>query len=131
MEIVLNKCEQIHLQIKHTYQQLYEALDKDPTIEIGKVKYIDFSKRFSSVNGSFWYKRKAFEHEREVRAITTSNKKHVSGIEKAVDLDKLISAVYISPYAPKWFEDALRDVMQKYKLNEPIYFSEMLKTPFY
>ena len=94
---------------------MYEALDKDPTIEIGKVKYIDFSKRFSSINGSFWYKRKAFEHEREVRAITTSHQAH-SGIEKAVDLDKLISAVYISPYAPKWFEDVVRDVMQKYEL---------------
>ena len=53
------------LAIQTTYQQLYEALDKDPAIEIGKVKYIDFSKRFSSVNGSFWYKRKSFEHERE------------------------------------------------------------------
>ena len=109
---------------------MYEALDKDPAIEIGKVKYIDFSKRFSSVNGSFWYKRKAFEHEREVRAIITSHQAH-SGIEKAVDLEKLISAVYISPYAPKWFEDVVRDVMQKYELNKPLYYSEMLKTPFY
>lgn len=118
------------LAIQTTYQQLYEALDKDPAIEIGKVKYIDFSKRFSSANGSFWYKRKAFEHEREVRAIITSHQAH-SGIEKAVDLEKLISAVCISPYAPKWFEDVVRNVMQKYELNKPLYYSEMLNTPFY
>ena len=116
--------------IQTTYQQLYEALDKDPQIEIGKVKYIDFSKSFSSINGAFWYKRKSFEHEREVRAIVKSQQAH-SGIEKAVDLEKLISAVYISPYAPKWFEDVVRDVMEKYKLNKPLYYSEMLKTPFY
>lgn len=118
------------LAIQTTYQQLYEALGKDPAIKIGKVKYIDFSKSFSSLNGSFWYKRKAFEHEREVRAIITSHQAY-SGIEKAVDLEKLISAVYISPYAPKWFEDVVRDVMQKYELNKPLYYSEMLKTPFY
>ena len=40
------------LAIQTTYQQLYEALDKDPAIEIGKVKYIDFSKRFSSANAA-------------------------------------------------------------------------------
>lgn len=119
------------LAIQTTYQQLYEALDKDPSIEIGKVKYIDFSKRFSSVNGSFWYKRKSFEHEREVRAIITSYQSHSGGIEKAVNLEKLISAVYVSPYAPKWFEDVVRDVMQKYGLNKPLYCSEMLKAPFY
>ena len=28
------------LAIQTTYQQLYEALDKDPAIEIGKVKYV-------------------------------------------------------------------------------------------
>lgn len=119
------------LAIQTTYQQLYEALDKDPSIKIGKVKYIDFSKRFSSVNGSFWYKRKSFEHEREVRAIITSYQAHSGGIEKAVNLEKLISAVYVSPYAPKWFEDVVRDVMQKYGLNKPLYCSEMLKAPFY
>ena len=118
------------LAIQTTCQQLYEALDKDPAIEIGKVKYIDFSKRFYSANGSFWYKRKAFENESEVSAIIKSHQAH-SGIEKAVDLEKLISAVYISPYAPKWFEDVVRDVMQKYELNKPLYYSEMLKTPFY
>ena len=120
----------MHLRFKLHTNSCTRLLTKTPTIEIGKVKYIDFSKRFSSANGSFWYKRKAFEHEREVRAIITSHQAH-SGIEKAVDLEKLISAVYISPYAPKWFEDVVRDVMQKYELNKPLYYSEMLKTPFY
>lgn len=118
------------LAIQTTYQQLYEALDKDPSIEIGKVKYIDFSKSFASINGPYWYKRKSFEYEREVRAIIRNHHAH-DGIEKEVNLEKLISAVYISPYAPKWFKDVVYDVMQKYELNKPLYHSEMLKTPFY
>ena len=36
------------LAIQTTCQQLYEALGKDPSIQIGKVQYIDFTKRFYS-----------------------------------------------------------------------------------
>lgn len=69
----------------------------------------------------------------QVNIITGRSKsgKSVVGDIKAVDLEKLISAVYISPYAPKWFEDVVRNVMQKYELNKPLYYSEMLNTPFY
>ena len=82
-------------------------------------------------NGKIFYTSiTSLSHISKVRAIITSHQAH-SGIEKAVDLEKLISAVYISPYAPKWFEDVVRDVMQKYELNKPLYYSEMLKTPFY
>lgn len=119
------------LAIQTTYQQLYEALGKDPSIQIGKVKYIDYFKRFSSINGAYWYKRKSFEYEKEVRAIIKSGKTTDRGIEKVIDLEKLISAIYISPYAPKWFEDVVIDVMKKYEIHKPVYYSEMSNHPFY
>lgn len=117
--------------IQTTYQQLYEALDRDPEITIGKVKYIDYSTRFSSVNGAYWYKRKSFEHEHEVRAIIHSVDVYDGGIERNVDLNKLISAIYISPYAPRWFEDVVVDIVDKYELHKPVYHSGMTKRPFY
>ena len=117
--------------IQTTYQQLYEALDRSPKITIGKVKYIDYSTQFSPINGAYWYKRKSFEYEQEVRAIIQSENIHDRGIEKKVDLEKLISAIYISPYAPQWFEDVVVDIVDKYELRKPVYHSDMKKQPFY
>ena len=99
--------------------------------QIGKVQYIDFTKRFSAVNGAYWYKRKSFEYEQEVRAVVKVQKANSSGIEKDIDIEKLIVAIYISSYAPKWFEDVVYDVVKKYGLNKPIFHSEMAVTPFY
>lgn len=119
------------LAIQTTCQQLYEALGKDPYVQIGKVQYIDFAKCFSSVNGSYWYKRKSFEYEQEVRAVVKAQKANGNGIEKEIDIEKLITAIYISPYAPKWFENVVGDVAKRYGLNKPIIHSEMAAIPFY
>lgn len=117
--------------IQTTGRQLYEALGKDPSVEIGKVHYIDFTKQFAPINGSYWYKRKSFEYEQEVRAVTHVRKAACCGVEKEVDVEKLIEGIYISPYAPKWFEDVVRDITEKYELNKPIFYSEMKAKPFY
>lgn len=117
--------------IQTTSQQLYEALGKDPSVEIGKVRYIDYTKQFAPINGAYWYKRKSFEYEQEVRAVTHVRKAACCGVEKEVDVEKLIEGIYISPYAPKWFEDVVRDITEKYELNKPIFYSEMKAKPFY
>lgn len=119
------------LAIQTTGQQLYESLAKDPSIQIGKVQYIDFSKRFSSLSGAYWYKRKSFEYEHEVRAVIKTLGIDSSGLEIDIDIEKLITAIYISPYAPKWFEEVVHDVTEKYSLNKPILHSEMMERPFY
>ncbi len=116
--------------IQTTAAHLYEALDRNPYISIGKVQYIDYNHRFSSVNGACWFKRKSFEHEREVRAIAFDNKS-TTGIQVPIDIGALIDSVYISPYAPKWFEEVVRSVADKYEVAAPIVFSEMAKRPFY
>jgi len=117
--------------IQTTANNLYLSLDREPTIDIGKVKYIDFEKRFSSVNGAFWYKRKSFEHEHEVRAILQSYEAPCAGHAIPVDINVLINGVYISPYAPKWFADVVQSVVDKYEVRKPVYQSRMLLTPFF
>ena len=119
------------LAIQTTGQQLYEALGKDPSVEIGKVRYIDFTRQFAPINGSYWCKRKSFEYEQEVRAVTYVRKAACCGIEKDVDIEKLITGIYISPYAPKWFGEVVHDIVEKYGLNKPIFCSEMAAKPFY
>lgn len=77
--------------IQTTCQRLYKALGEDPYIDIGKVKYIDYRKQFSNVGmGAFWYKRKSFEHEREMRVIIRNYENTGKGISRSIDLDTLI-----------------------------------------
>ena len=72
--------------IQTTSYHLYEALYKDPYISIGKVKYVDLNKRFTSINGAFWYKRKSFEHEKEVRAIIKKHNEEKNGISVPINM---------------------------------------------
>lgn len=117
--------------IQTTTRRLYEALDRNPYIDIGKIKYIDYRNTFAPVNGSYWYKRKAFEHEREVRAILRDHRHTGLGVAVPVDTEKLIERIYISPYAPKWFEEVVYSVMEKYSIDKPVVRSDMMDKPFY
>jgi len=118
--------------IQTTYQRLYEALGRSPYIAIGKVKYIDFSKKFASVNDAFWYKQESFDYEKEVRAIVQDYEKAgASGISVPVDVDLLIENLYVSPYASTWFYDVVQSVLEKYSLEKSILRSQMRAIPFY
>ncbi len=117
--------------IQTTAQKVYEALDRNPYVSIGKVKYIDYDKRFSSINGSFWFKRKSFEYENEVRLIVTKNKSKDKGIYIPVNIDKLIERIYVSPYASEWFFDVVRSVVNEYGVHADVTYSTMKATPFY
>lgn len=117
--------------IQTTAKHLYEALDRDPYIDIGKIRYIDYRKQFAPVNGAYWYKRKAFEHEREVRAVFTRYENNGKGVSVPVNIETLIDYIYISPYAPKWFEDVVHSVADKYDIKKPIKYSEINDKPFF
>lgn len=117
--------------IQTTAMRLYVSVGRDPRIDIGKVSYIDFTKRFSSVNGSFWYKRKAFEHEREVRAIICDHQQKSNGIYIPCDVNELIEKIYVSPYAHEWFFDLVVEILKKYRLNKKVLQSELIQVPFY
>ena len=116
--------------IQTTTRRLYVSIGKDPRIDIGKVSYIDFTKRFSSINGSFWYKRKAFEHEREVRAIIYDPQQKSSGIYIPCNINELIEKIYISPYAHKWFFDLVIEILKKYRIKKTVLQSELIQIPF-
>ena len=99
--------------------------------KINKVMYIDYSKRFVGPNELFWYKRKSFEYEREVRALLHSFGNNDSlGIAMKVDLESLIKGVYISPYAPAWFYSCVVDLIDKYGYKFEVNYSSMTALPF-
>ena len=118
--------------IKTTYKKLYLSLNRSPDISIGKINYIDYSKNFAGINDSFWYKRKSFEHEREVRAVIKDfGATEEFGKVIPVKLEILIDRVYLSPTSQSWFRELVEDVMIKYKLNKKIFVSDMNALPFH
>jgi len=118
--------------IRTTYDRLYNAIGKNPLIDIGRVNYIDYSETFVEIRAPFWYKRKSFQHENEVRAIITDyDKKDVKGLYVEVDLEILLQAVYISPSSPDWISDLVADVCRKYIVSPYINKSELTTQPFY
>ena len=118
--------------IKTTSKRLYKSLYRNPNIKIGKINYLDYSSNFADINGSFWYKRKSFEHEKEVRAILREFKATEElGKQVPVNLDILIEKVYLSPTSKSWFKDLVQDVMLKYQVKKKIFISDMTATPFH
>lgn len=116
--------------IQTTYESLYFALGRNPAISIGRVNYINFSNHYAPINDSYWYKRKAFEHEKEVRAIINSREKSC-GLIVPIDIDLLLNNIYISPSAPEWFVDVVKEINEKYKVMAPVLQSTLNEKPFY
>jgi len=110
------------------------------------VRYLDYNKDWipeNNILAPFLYKRKSFEHERELRAIyNLSNIKDFKELEIKnrfivdgrwidVDLDKFIEKIFISPNSPNWFLEIVKSIVQLYKLNLPVLRSSLEEEPFY
>jgi hypothetical protein len=117
--------------IRTTFKSLYESLGKNTSIAIGRVKYIDFNKSFAGANESFWRKRKSFEHEKEVRAVTHDLECKEVGKMINCNLNILLEDVIVSPNAPKWFIDLVKDINIKYGYTVNVSQSSLNDEPFY
>lgn len=117
--------------IRTTFSSLYDALGRNPSISIGRVKYIDYSKSYAGPNDSFWRKRKSFEHEREVRAIVHDIESEALGKAMECDLTILIENIVVSPTAPEWFVDVLSKVNEKFGIDITINKSYLNEVPFF
>jgi len=129
--------------IQTTLQNLVESLD-DERIFLSEVKYINFNDEMLKpsdcvVNGhiSPLLKRKSFEHENEVRlffqpdrdlAILSADEYHYPYELIDVDLSKLISKIYISPYAKEPYISSVIEMVKIFGINESkVVYSNLLK----
>lgn len=117
--------------VRTSYQSLYLSLDRDPSIAIGRIKYIDLKNSYAGVNDAFWRKRKSFEHEREVRALLSDYGTQDLGKIVRCNLEVLIEEVLVSPKAPGWFVHLVNDVNEKFGLNVKVSPSELNEIPFF
>ena len=126
--------------IESTYKQL-KAINSHPILEnIGLITYLDYEKDLikDEIAFPFMFKRKSFEHEKEVRLSLQYNPKEtyidtyylkkknekeancITGIFLKVDLKKLINKIHISPKANNNLKYLIMDILKKYNLSLPI-----------
>ena len=97
--------------IESTIGQLESAIINKESLEIKSVTYLsedDPKKEDGKLDILFW-KRKAFEHEKELRA-TISLKEKGKGTFVECDLDKLINRIHVSPLVEAYFTEIVKDI---------------------
>lgn len=119
--------------IQTTASRLLASLGDHHAVELRRVQYIDYSDPTAvsdyDVFSPFQCKRKSFEHEREVRAISTDIESSADGRYFAVDTDTLIQEVFVAPKSEPWFYELVRSVLSRYGLTKPVRWSSLFDDP--
>ncbi len=130
--------------IQTTFSKLRDAMGS--AARVGMVRYVDYETEWipeSNPLAPFLYKRKSFEHEREVRAIIPPA--NIDKILKANDMtssergklvninvSQTIERVLIAPDAPAWFMELVKQVAARYERGTlPVVRSALAQMPFY
>jgi len=109
------------------------------------VQYIDYDRDDPPVPtrmAPFRYKRKSFEHEKEVRLVwfapmqdengEVAPPPSETGVRVKVDLNRLIRAVYVSPTSADWFRDLTKAVCRSFGLRKQVRQSSLTSdTPMF
>jgi hypothetical protein len=136
--------------IESTFNKLRQCFkEKTPDIHIGMVQYIDYKNDIISKQNLFYpylYKRKSFEHEKELRAVIIhidfmqtpegpldiSKPAFEDGMNVSIaDLDLLINKIYLAPTSPEWQFDLVRSITNKYGLANKVFKSDLDSEPLF
>ena len=126
--------------IRSTVGRLKAAVDiyKDRAVNIGEVKYIDFAKETFPTNNGFWpvvYKRLAFRHDKELRAVVWEMEPGPpfgdKGVYVVVDVTALIQEVVVTPLAAPSFLEPVREMVRRFGLSCEVKRSDLLDPPRY
>jgi hypothetical protein len=127
--------------IRSTCNRLINAVQKSQEqVYVAEIRYIDYrtedfeEELHDNSLTPLVYKRRSFEHEKELRAIACrafSTKTPKWGIKVTVDIPTLIEAVFVSPNAPSWFNPIIEDVVRRYGFKFPVHQSDLATSPVY
>ncbi len=134
--------------IQSTSLRLNRALkngepDHYGSVTIGCVTYCDYEQDDmpGDLLSKVMTKRKAFAHERELRAVIMHSP--VAGTEVGedttysdheevtVDLGTLVEAIHVSPLAGEWFRDFVEDMLRHYGQDVPVNQSSLAPDPMF
>lgn len=130
--------------IQSSFERLRDCFcEVEEPVHIGKVTYIDYEEesiRSWDPLAPFVFKRKSFEHEREVRAVITrspaltgceSPETIAHGINIPVNVETLVERVYVAPDAPAWLSSLVGSVAKKYGSTFEVTQSNLNQTPLF
>lgn len=136
--------------IESSYNRLVTALSgyEEFDVNIGMIRYIDYRHdcipQWNALS-PFMYKRRSFEHEKELRALIWTPQygkneigdparnrfRDQDGLYVPVNLEELISRIYVAPTAPHWMLELLESLVKKYGLKKEVVQSDLASTPVY
>ena len=136
------------LAIKSTVGQIKKSLaDCSRTVTIGRVVYhgLDEAQPPNGFLKQFFWKRQNFDYEKELRIVVplTSPQNMLEFLTKPdldrerqnggagihVDVKSLVGSVVISPLAPKWFEETVREIANRFNKDLNFEPSALRSTP--
>jgi hypothetical protein len=130
--------------IQTSYRKLVKSIENDAELYIGRVTYIDYELQGFPM-GNFFYpvmhKRISFAHEQEVRLVKIQvpdnlgmqNEICYSGISIDWLVEPVIEAIYVDPYAPEYFFEAVSAIVRSIAPNllGRVHWSKMRVLPIY
>lgn len=149
------------LAVRSTFRRLAESITDECPIRITPVKYIDYDRNSIPTTPylQYIYKRRSFDHERELRALYIADRlKSVpvppeeidpnakwhstlktievdppdpGGVKIRTDLDRLVERVYVSPQARPWYAELIRSLLRRYGRQWAVQHSSMDADPVY
>jgi len=127
--------------IQTNYNTLVNSTSEDESLYIGKVTYIDYASesfRNNNIFNPIMHKRIAFQHESEVRLVKLDSDKILdksipinTGIYHPWDVNKFAENIYVNPYAPEWYYEVIKEILNKYDCTVPLKWSNMRKEPLF
>lgn len=108
-------------------------------IQVSEIKYLDYKKdkmKMGNMNYPIIHKNIHYDYEKEIRLIfkvpfesglnyNWSKEENEYGKYIDLDIDELIDEVIISPKAPKWFYEVISNLLQTYKIEKKIRYSDL------
>ncbi len=105
------------------------------TVPVQYIDYFNDDPPMPTRMAAFRYKRKSFEHEKELRAIIYADVEgedgnrleppSKDGMRVTVDLEGLIVAVHVAPTAPDWLYNLTSRVTHKFQVETPVLRSSL------
>lgn len=131
--------------VRSSFQRLCASFANEPeTVRVGKMYYFDFATEQPPTYGNTlaiaYYKRRQYEHERELRAVVIKDTpdfrgerdcpaNQPTGVQVAVDLDILIERIVIAPGRPAAFREEVRAVLDRHGLDKLVQPSVLDERP--
>ena len=128
--------------VQSTFARLQEVLPEKA--HVGLVRYVDYDSFVIPQGNTMWpflFKRRSFEHEREVRAVIQEAPLRNNEIDLdfeptatgklvPVDLSGLIDTLYVAPLTPDWYLDLVVNVTKRYRFGHAVRRSRLQEDPF-